>query len=155
FPVRKSRQDAILRILDSEKDDAGFDRVYYGLSPDRLQSALTGKDDERLRELVAKHRAGAKPRDYARYVKYLHRVTGCSSSGKTEVQFPGDGDKVIPVALAEVNAAKESINLSVYQWQADEYGFNLANLFAQKARAGVRVRVLLDAQGTGHSDKVE
>jgi cardiolipin synthase len=155
FPVRKSRQDAILRILESEKTDAGFDRVYYGLSPDRLLSALTGKDDERLRELVAKHRAGAKPGDWAGYLKYLDQVTGCATSGKNDVAFLVDGAKVIPVALAEINAAKESINLSVFQWEGDDTGFKLANVVAQKARDGVRVRVLLDSQGTGHSDKVE
>jgi cardiolipin synthase A/B len=153
IPVKKSRQKAIVKILESAKDSIEFDRIFYRVNDGRLLRALTGDEDEKVRALVARHHSTARPGDWAGYLKYVDGVTGSTSSGRNKVDFLVDGDQVVPAVLAAVDSARESIHLSVYQWQADELGFKFARKLADKAKAGVKVRVLLDENGTGGGEK--
>ncbi|MEZ0230496.1 MAG: phospholipase D-like domain-containing protein [Planctomycetota bacterium] len=153
IPVKKSRQKAIVKILESAKDATEFDRIFYRVNDGRLLRAVTGDEDDKVRALIAKHHSSAQPGDWAGYLKYLDGVTGSTSSGRNKVDFLVDGEQVVPAVVAAIDAAKESIHLSVYQWQADELGFKFARKLADKAKAGVKVRVLLDENGTGDDDK--
>lgn len=153
LPIAKAKQKKIVALLESAKDAASFDRIFFRLNEGRLLRALTGGEDAAVRSLIAKWHATAKPGDWEGYTKYLDAVSGTESSGRNSVDFLVDGATVIPAVLAAVDAAKESINLSVYEFDADTTGFQFARKLVDKAKQGVKVRVLIDANGTGVEDK--
>ena len=51
-----------------------------------------------------------------------------------------------------IRAARKTVHFESFLWKPGKLGTRLANLFMEKARAGVTVRILLDAQG---SKKIE
>lgn len=147
------REQSILRILKSANtDQAHFDRVYYRIDPRNLTSALS--DDRPVRDMVARSRASVRPGDWAGMDSYLEIATDSKSSGRNTVQFLID-DGVIAPGMAVIGAAKTSIHLEVFQYQADEYGWTVAKVLAERAKAGVRVRVMLDQNGSSTNTDAE
>lgn len=49
--------------------------------------------------------------------------------------------------FADIEAAKETINMQMFGWHADDYGYDMANRLIKKAKEGVKVRVLMDPFG--------
>lgn len=149
-----AREQAILRLLSSSHGAAAFDRVYYRIDPRNLPNALS--DPQPVYDMVSADRASAVPGDWAALDRYIDEVAQTKSSGKNRVQFLID-DGVIAPGLAVIEGAKTSIHLEVFQLQADETGWTVARMLAAKAKAGVRVRLMLDANGSSaHTDqKVE
>ena len=47
-----------------------------------------------------------------------------------------------------IRAAEKTVHFESFLWKPGQLGTRMANLFMEKARAGVRVRILLDAQGS-------
>jgi len=91
--------------------------------------------------------AALKPGDWGTYLSYLESATGTKSAGKNSIEFFVDKQIIAP-ATAAVNGAKASIHIEVYQFQADQVGQAFAQMLADKAVQGVRVRLLLDAFGS-------
>ncbi len=54
------------------------------------------------------------------------------------------------VLLAEIAAARRSVHFESFLWKEGVLGARLADALSDRARAGVAVRVLLDATGSGH-----
>ena len=52
------------------------------------------------------------------------------------------------VLLAEIRSAKRSVHFDVYLWKEGVLGQRVADALSERARAGLQVRVLLDALGT-------
>ena len=79
-----------------------------------------------------------------------------SISGATAAPFiPGNridvlnnGDEFFPVMLAEVQKAQLSITIEAYIYWAGQIGLEFARALAERSRAGVRVKILLDAIGS-------
>jgi cardiolipin synthase len=55
--------------------------------------------------------------------------------------------------LSDVAAARRSVHFETFLWQEGAIGARLAAAFAERARAGVTVRLLLDATGTRRMGK--
>jgi cardiolipin synthase len=68
------------------------------------------------------------------------------------VEVLQDGDGFFPRLLADVAAAKETVHLESYVWWRGEICRRVAEALAERARAGVEVRVLLDASGSSKMD---
>lgn len=148
-----AREAAILRLLaSSDSNAAAFDRVYYRIDPVNLPRAL--KDPQPVYDMVERNRASVTPGDWAALDRYIDAVADTKSSGKNVVEFLIDGGVVAP-GLTVLEGAKTSIHLEVFQLQADEYGWTVARLLADKAKAGVRVRVMIDANGSSVSTDAE
>jgi cardiolipin synthase len=62
-----------------------------------------------------------------------------------------DASQKYPRLLADIEAAQNSIHLLYYIWEEDEFTESLKRLLVRKAKAGVQVRVLVDAHGAGVS----
>ena len=60
-----------------------------------------------------------------------------------------NGDQFFPALLRDVAAARQSVHIESYIWWQGDICNQLANALAAKARAGVEVRLLVDASG-GH-----
>lgn len=149
-PDQAPREQAILRLLRSaDTDAASFDRLYYRIDPTNLNRALS--DPQPVYDMVERNRASVTPGDWAGLDSYIDKVADTKSSGKNTVEFLIDGGVIAP-AMTVLEGAKKSIHLEVFQYQADEYGWTVAKLLADKAHAGVHVRMLLDANGSDTDD---
>lgn len=63
-----------------------------------------------------------------------------------------DGHRILPALLADIAAAERSIHLSIFLFFRDPIGEEVAAALAERARAGVKVRVLLNVEKTSMGD---
>ena len=68
------------------------------------------------------------------------------------VEVLQNGDGFFPRLLADIAAAKETIHVESYVWWKGDICRRVAEALAARARAGVEVRVLLDASGSAKMD---
>jgi cardiolipin synthase len=59
-----------------------------------------------------------------------------------------NGDRIFPAMLSAIRAARRSINLETYVFWDGQIGREFTEALAERARAGVHVNAILDAQGT-------
>ena len=72
---------------------------------------------------------------------------GTISSGNA-VQTLVNGDEIFPSMLAEISAARSTINFETYIYWSGTVGYDFAHALAAKSREGVEVRVLIDWVGS-------
>jgi cardiolipin synthase len=63
------------------------------------------------------------------------------------VRLYSDGKEALQALVNVIDSATERIDVLMFQWENDELGAQLAERIAAKARANVRVRVLVDGGG--------
>ena len=59
-----------------------------------------------------------------------------------------NGTQIFPAMLKAIHVAKHSINFETYVFYDSQIGRTIAEALAERARAGVKVNAILDAQGT-------
>ena len=59
-----------------------------------------------------------------------------------------NGDQIFPAMLSAIRAAKHSINFETYIFSDGEIARQFTEALTERARAGVKVKAILDAQGT-------
>ena len=64
-----------------------------------------------------------------------------------------NGDEIFPPMLAAIAGARRSISFETYIYWSGQVGKDFADALAERARAGVKVRVLLDWLGSSKMDK--
>ena len=147
---QENLEKAILRVLGSAPDAASFDYVYYRLDHSRLSSSVGWYDD--VKDLVKKYRGTVVPGDWEGLGKYVNSVSNSAYTGRNLIKFLIDGKDVIPVASEALHAAQSSIHIEVFQLQADNIGQGLADLLSAKAKAGLKVRLMIDEHGSKVDD---
>ncbi len=70
-----------------------------------------------------------------------------------DVDLLVDGAKTFDAIFTEIRAARRHVNLEYYIYEPDNIGTALRDLLIEKARAGVEVRLLVDALGSKRLDK--
>jgi cardiolipin synthase len=78
-------------------------------------------------------------------------VAGASGGpfiGGNRLELLNNGDAFYPPMLAAIKAAEHSITIEAYIYWAGEIGAVFAEALAERARAGCRVKILLDAIGS-------
>ncbi len=65
------------------------------------------------------------------------------------VKLLHNGDEIFPAMLGAIRAARASINFEAFLFYSDAVGAQFRDALCERARAGVRVRVLLDGIGSG------
>jgi cardiolipin synthase len=68
------------------------------------------------------------------------------------VQVLLNGDQIFPAMLAAIRDARRTITFETYIYWSGEIGKSFAEALSERARAGVRVHVLLDWVGAGKID---
>jgi cardiolipin synthase len=63
-----------------------------------------------------------------------------------------NGDQIFPAMLEAIRSAEKTITFETYIYWSGEIGKEFADALSQRARAGVKVHVLLDWVGTGKLD---
>lgn len=59
-----------------------------------------------------------------------------------------NGNEIFPAMLSGIRSAKHSINLETYVFIDGQIARRFAAVLAERARAGIKVKLILDAQGT-------
>jgi cardiolipin synthase len=75
-------------------------------------------------------------------------ATGVPLAPGNRIDILNNGEEFYPAMLAEIAHAQASITIEAYIYWAGEIGMVFARALADRARAGVRVKILLDAVGS-------
>ncbi len=87
-------------------------------------------------------------RDVA-FLQTMHALTGSALSTGNHVTILKNGVRIFPSMLAAIRGAQKTINLEFYIYWDGDIGRTFAEALAERARAGVQVKVILDAVGSG------
>ncbi len=87
-------------------------------------------------------------RDVA-FLQTMHALTGAALSEGNRVDVLKNGVHIFPSMLTAIRNARKTINLEFYIYWDGEIGRMFAEALAERARAGVKVNVILDAVGSG------
>jgi cardiolipin synthase A/B len=73
------------------------------------------------------------------------------AGNKVEVLL--NGDQIFPAMLKAIRGAKQTINFETYIYWSEEIGKEFADALSERARAGVKVHLLIDWVGSSKMDK--
>lgn len=125
--------------------------IYFLLGPQKIKR-------QRLRRLLS--RAGMEaygstvvPDDGASELGVLAKaVTGLAPSLSNRVELLVDGAATFDAIVEAVAAARNHVHLEYYIYCPDRTGTRLRDALVERAAAGIKVRVLLDAVGSSSID---
>ena len=83
------------------------------------------------------------------FARSMELYTGTHIEGGNEVEVLLNGDGTYPVLWRDIASAQRTLTLQMYYSQPGAVADSLATYLAERARAGVRVLLLLDAFGSG------
>jgi cardiolipin synthase len=89
----------------------------------------------------------------ARHVAIEEALAGNPLSIGNKVTLIEDGPRTYASMLAAFKAAKNHIHIETYIFEDDEVGTQFAAALAERARAGLKVRVIYDSVGSIHTSK--
>src|SRR5690606_2492164 len=92
--------------------------------------------------------------EVAELARMAHAVTGLPVTTAIGVRLPVDGAAEYHARLADIAGAREHIHLEYYIWHPDRTGTALRDALVERAQAGVKVRLLVDAFGGGKCAKL-
>ena len=96
-------------------------------------------------------------REYAlhdpQYQRALGVMLGPPITGGNRFQALYNGDQIFPPMLAAIRGARQSITFETYIYWSGDIGRAFADALAERARAGVKVHVLLDWLGSAKVDE--
>lgn len=87
------------------------------------------------------------------FERALGSLLGPGIVGGNEVTELLNGDQIFPPMLAAIQAAQKSITFETYIYWSGDIGKQFADALSERARAGVKVHVLLDWVGSAKMDK--
>jgi cardiolipin synthase A/B len=128
--------------------------IYYVLGPQRLKR-------QRLRRLRVRASLNAVseighlknrlhsdvPVHVSQQIRLGHATTDFPVSTCHTLDLLVDGEQTYNAIFAAIRAAKHHVHLEYYIYEPDKIGTALRDLLIEKARAGVKVRLLVDALG--------
>lgn len=128
--------------------------VYYYFGPQRMKrqriKRLRSRKRSRVRNSMQKLRERI-PAQQER-LRQVARLVGMTSdfpvSTATSMQLLVGGAATFDAIAEAVSAARHHVHLEYYIYELDQTGTALRDLLIEKARAGVQVRLLVDALGS-------
>jgi cardiolipin synthase len=82
-----------------------------------------------------------------RFRRTIEGVIGVPATEHNRLEVLRNGDEIFPAMLSAIADAQHTVDLLTFVYWKGEVGRRFAEALADRARAGVRVRVLLDAWG--------
>jgi len=86
--------------------------------------------------------------DEPQFLRELGTLLGPAIMDGNRIQNFENGEEIFPAMLESVRSAKVSINFETYIYWSGEIGKEFAEALSERARAGVKVHVLLDWVGS-------
>jgi len=121
--------------------------IYYLLGPQRIHR-------QRLRRVRARAKLPPLPEGFLpspeaiELARLAQATTGLPPTSATRATLLIDGGTKYDALLRDVAAAQEHVHLEYYIFHPDRTGAALRDALVERARAGVKVRLLLDAVGS-------
>ena len=122
--------------------------VYYFFGPQRI-------DRQRVRRVRARDALPAAPpgldpsAEAIELARLVQATTRLPPTTATRVDLLVDGSGKYPALLEAIAQARQRVHLEYYIYEPDATGTALRDALVERARAGVQVRLLLDAIGAG------
>jgi len=88
-----------------------------------------------------------------RHIAVEQALTDNPLSIGNQVELLEDGPKTYAAMLSAIRAAKHHVHMETYIFDADEIGNQFAAALAERARAGVKVRLIYDSAGSFKTPK--
>jgi cardiolipin synthase len=88
----------------------------------------------------------------AQYQRALGVLLGPPITGGNRFEALHNGERIFPPMLAAIRGAKQSITFETYIYWSGDIGRAFADALSERARAGVKVHVLLDWVGSAKVD---
>jgi cardiolipin synthase len=85
----------------------------------------------------------------------VEALLGPSLVGGNRTTTLQNGDQIFPAMLAAIRNAKRTVHFETYIYWKGQAGDQFAQALAERARAGVKVRVILDWQGSRKTSREE
>jgi cardiolipin synthase len=134
-PAFKKRAFDRKRLMDREK----MEEYYAQLKP---------KMEERLDPLEEEIGDMASPFRYLNNQNQSLITTGNSQTLLT------NGEEMFPALFAALENARFHIHIEYYIFTSDDVGNRIADILISKQKAGVEIRVIVDAEGSNHIKKL-
>jgi cardiolipin synthase len=110
---------------------------------------LSVREEKQVRRAV-EHRYGVDDPQFARSMGVL-LGPGLLEGNRVETLL--NGDEIFPAMLQAIRGARRTITFETYIYWSGEVGKAFADALAERARAGVKVHILLDWVGTQKMDE--
>jgi cardiolipin synthase A/B len=91
--------------------------------------------------------------DPQRARRVLEGLLGIPATEGNRVERLRNGDAIFPAMLDAIAAAERTIDFTTFVYWQGDIARQFSQALCERARAGVRVRVILDALGTRHMDQ--
>jgi cardiolipin synthase len=82
------------------------------------------------------------------FMRVLAAATGANATRRNRVEVFTNGENYYPASLEAIRAARESVHLEAYIFQRGRVAREYVDALTERARAGVEVRLVLDALGS-------
>ncbi len=92
-------------------------------------------------------------KDRQRYRRALEGMLGIPATEGNQVEVLRNGVEIFPAMLAAIRAATSTIDLTSYVYWTGDIAIAFADALSERARAGVRCRILLDAVGAAQMNR--
>jgi cardiolipin synthase len=86
------------------------------------------------------------------FLRASEALTGAPISEGSEVELFVNGDKIFPAILETIRSAEKTLTFETYVYWRGDVTEEISNAICERARAGVEVKVLLDALGSVQMD---
>ncbi|MFC9971535.1 phosphatidylserine/phosphatidylglycerophosphate/cardiolipin synthase family protein [Spirillospora sp. NPDC127200] len=83
-----------------------------------------------------------------RFRRRLERLIGVAATEGNSVVPLRNGDRIFPAMLRAIESAEHTVDMMTYVYWSGDIARSFASALADRARAGVRVRLLLDGFGS-------
>lgn len=120
--------------------------IYYVFGPQRIRRQRVRRARSRAPVAPVGHPPEA---DAVELARLGQATTGLPPSSASDVRLLVDGAATYDALLEAVAAARRYVHLEYYVFKPDTSGTALRDALVERARAGVKVRLLLDAVGAG------
>lgn len=110
--------------------------------------SVPGSGEKQIRYELTHRFAVADPQ----FVRSMGQLLGPAIVPGNRVTSLQNGDRIFPAMLKAIRGAQESITFETYIYWSGDIGRQFSDALCERARAGVKVHVLLDWLGTGKID---
>jgi cardiolipin synthase A/B len=104
--------------------------------------------EKQVRYLIT-HRFGVED---PQFLRAMGQLLGPALLSGNRVEALHNGDQIFPSMLQAIRSAEQSITFETYIYWSGDIGKQFSEALSERARAGVKVHVLLDWVGTGKLD---
>jgi cardiolipin synthase len=87
------------------------------------------------------------------FLRTLEALTGAHLHRRNSVEVLTNGENYYPAELAAIRGAQASVNIECYIFEQGDVGRRFLDALTERARAGVKVNLLLDALGSAAYSK--